>query len=211
MLGAAIALALVGLWVGPARAAAPQGLGSLEMAVTYAHGALQVYEIGAAAQGSVVALPLARGASSIRVTGGPYTVLRGGGGAGDTALVRSAGGQASVRYQVATATNRDFLFSWRTEVPIDHLVLLTGPAVKPSGLGLSPLTLGGRVEVAGQQLVSFTARHLPAGFTERRMLELGQPGGWIADLLVALGVALPLLFLLLALRDAWPAGRRRPA
>ena len=195
------ALPLLGLaallWAAPAAAQGP-GLSGLEMAVTYAHGALQVYEIGAAA-GQEVVLPVAAGARDIRVTGGAYR-LTAAGGAGRSALVKSAKGQASVRYRIPTPTDRDELFVWRTRVPIGHVVMLTGPSVHPSGLGMAPFRLGGGVTVSGEPLVSFTAAGLPAGYTERWLLELGQPGAWIANLMAGLGIALPLLFIGIALR-----------
>ncbi len=205
----ALALAAVALLARPAQAAAPAAapLAALEMAVTYAHGALQVYEIGAGSPGSLMALPVAAGARGLQVIGGSYT-LRPLGAAGRSLLVRSAKGQVSARYAIPTATDLDFLFAWRTEAPIGRVLVLTGPQVHPSGLGMTPFTLGGRVDVGGQSLVSFTAQNLPAGFTERWMLELGQPGGWIANLFAALGVALPLLFIAIALRSAF---RRKDA
>ena len=203
------AIACIGLLAGPARAAAPvaRPLSALEMAVTYAHGALQVYEIAAARAGGELSLPLAAGATDLRVTGGSYqlsprrTAVR----------IESASGQVSVRYAIPTATNRDYLFVWHTEAPISSVLMLTGPSVHPSGLGMAPFSLGGRVEVGGQSLVSFSAKNLPAGFTERWMLELGQPGGWIANILAGLGVVLPLLFIALAIRGAVRRGERKAA
>ncbi len=203
------AIACLALLGGTAQAAAPAArpLSALEMAVTYAHGSLQVYEIAAAGAGGEVSLPLAAGATNLRVTGGSYqlsprrTVVR----------IQSANGQVSVRYAIPTASNRDFLFVWHTEAPISRVLMLTGPSVHPSGLGMSPFSLGGRVQVGGQALVSFSAKNLPAGFTERWLLELGQPGGWIANILAGLGVVLPLLFIALAIRGAARSGGRRAA
>ena len=193
-----------------AAAAGPGPLAALEMAVTYAHGALQVYEIAAAAPGSRLALPVAAGARILKVSGGSYR-LGPLGPTGRSVLVESRDGQASVRYAIPEAIDRDVLFTWRSEVPVRRILMLTGPEVHPSGLGMAPFGLGGRVEVGGQSLVSFGARDLPAGFTERWMLELGQPGAWIANLFAAVGIALPLLFIALAIRGAWRRRERKAA
>ncbi len=204
-----MSLAALALFAVPAQAAAPAPgtLSVLEMAVTYAHGAVQVYEIAAGKPGSDVALPLAAGARHLQVTGGSYRLSP----SRATVRIQSATGQVSARYALPTATNRDFMLVWRTEVPIARVLMLTGPTVHPSGLGMSPFSLGGRVEVGGQPLVSFGARNLPAGFTERWLLELGQPGGWIANLLAGLGLALPLLFIAMAIRGAMRRGGRKAA
>ncbi len=207
-----LALVALALLARPAQAASdgPAPLTALEMAVTYAHGALQVYEIGVGAPGSLLALPVAAGARGLEVTGGSYT-FGPPGAAGRSLLIRSAKGQVSARYAIPTATDLDFLFAWRTPVAVGRVLVLTGPQVHPSGLGMTPFTLGGRVEVGGQSLVSFTAQNLPAGFTERWMFELGQPGAWIANLFAALGIALPLLFMALAIRRALRARARKAA
>ena len=188
-----------------ALAASPQRLTGLEMAVTYAHGALQVYEIAQGTPGATLALPVAAGAEGLVVTGGAYS-LTAPGATGRSALVRSGKGQASVRYLIKTPTDRDFLLAWQSPEPIGRVLMLTGPQVHPSGLGMAPFTLGGRVEVGGQTLVSFNAHDLPAGFRERWLLELGQPGGWLANIFLGLDLALPLLFIAVALRSVF---RRR--
>ncbi len=195
---------------GRASAAGPAPLAALEMAVTYAHGALQVYEIAAAAPGSTMALPVAAGARQLKVSGGGYSLGQLG-PTGRSVFVKSRDGQASVRYAIPEATDRDVLFTWRSEVPVRRVLMLTGPKVHPSGLGTAPFSLGGRVEVGGQSLVSFGASDLPAGFTERWMLELGQPGAWLANLFAAVGVALPLLFIGLAIRGVWRRRERKAA
>jgi hypothetical protein len=180
------------------------------MALTYAHGALQVYEIAQGTPGATIALPVAAGAQGLVVTGGPYR-LTSPGRAGSSVLVRGAAGQASVRYTIRTPSDRDYLLVWRSPVPVGRMLMLTGPAVHPSGLGISPFSLGGRVEVGGEQLISFSAHDLPAGFSDRWLLELGQPGAWLANLFLALGLALPLAMLAAALAPALRRRSRRTA
>ncbi len=205
---AATLLSASALLAAPVQAsAAPAPLSVLEMAVTYAHGALQVYEIAAGSPGSQVALPLAVGAQALAVTGGTYSLTPSRG----AVLIQSTSGQVSARYAIPTATDRDYLLVWHAPAAIGRVLMLTGPTVHPSGLGMAPFTLGGRVLVGGQSLISFNAKNIPAGFTERWMLEIGQPGGWIANLLAGLGIALPLLFIALALRQALQGKARKAA
>ncbi|MDA8345995.1 MAG: hypothetical protein M0Z66_10995 [Thermaerobacter sp.] len=208
LLGAVGALLLAS----PALAAAksPADIGVVEVAATYAKGGVDVFEIASAPAGSLVALPILPGAKNLRVGGGKYFLTQETTN-GREAMVLSPKGSAQATFHVAYPPTGNFLFVWHTPAKIGRFVLLTGPKIHPSGLGIAPFALGGEVRVGGKLLTSFSATNLPAGYTIRWPFEVGDPGAWLGNLFLGLGIAVPVIALLLGLRAYAFGGRRRPA
>ena len=182
----------------PAMAASPvpAKLDAVEIAVTYANGGVDVFEIASAAKGSLLALPILPGATNIKVGGGQHFLTREG-AEGSEAMVQSPSGSAQATYRVAYPPVGDFLFIWRSPAPIARVVLLTGPQVHPSGLGIAPFQLGTEVKIGGKLLTSFNATNVPAGFTLRWPFEIGDPGAWLGNLFLGVAIAVPALALVL--------------
>lgn len=170
---------------------------------TYARGALQFFETATGQSGSTIALPLVPGARSVHVQGGTYTRE------GDAVYVTARTGSAIVIYSVAARNNQNQLVVLHSPSSVGSLLLLAGPQVHPSGLGLAPFRLLGSVHVAGKTLTSFRATKLPAGTTIRWEFELGQPGYLLADLFEVLMFLVPLGAIVMAIRGL--ERRRRPA
>ncbi len=199
------------LFSAPALAASPAApLGTVEIAVTYARGAIDVFEIASRTKGGPIALPILPGATGLQVGGGSYT-LTPRTATGSAALVQSATGSAQATYRVAYPASGTFLFVWHSPAPIERMVLLTGPQIHPSGLGIAPFSLGGEVRLGGKLLTSFTAQKLPRDYTIRWPFEVGDPGGWLGNAFVGIAMALPLLALVLGLRTFVFGVRRRQA
>lgn len=193
-----LALGIAALPAAASAAPGPGALQSVEVAVTYAHGALAVFEIAAATPGSTVALPLPPGAKNVKIQGGRYTLTHPS-PSGRVALVTTPQGSAQATFQLSAPARGDYVFTWRTPASIRQVLLLAGPKVHPSGLGMAPFQLGGQVQLGGEMLTSFRASGIPAGFTLRWPFEIGVPGQPLADVFAAIGVGLPALAILLGL------------
>lgn len=177
---------------GAASAAAP--IAGETIVSTYARGAMQFFETATATGGSTIALPLVPGATGVHVQGGTYTIR------GDAVYVTTNKGSAIVIYSVPTVNNGNRLVTLHSPSKVGSLVLLAGPEVHPSGLGLAPFRLLGSVHFAGKTFTSFRATGLPAGTTIRWEFEVGQPGYLLADLFEALMFLVPLAAIAAALR-----------
>lgn len=193
-----------------AAAAGAASNATVEVAVTYAHGGIDVFEIATAKPGSLIALPISPQAERIEISGGKYS-LSSRSPTGETALVQSAKGTAQATYRVPYPASGIYLFVWHTPVRIARAVLLTGPQVNPSGLGIAPFTLGGQIAVGGKLLTSFSASNLPAGYTARWPFEVGSPGVWLGNVFTGIALGVPALAVLLGLRTYVLRGRRRAA
>lgn len=183
LLAAAVLAALPAL----AASAPPAPIGGEEIAVTYAQGELQFFEAASGARGSTIGLPLMPGATALQVQGGAYTRSRG------AVLVDLRSSSVVITYRVPTANNVDRLVELHSPSAVRQILLLTGPGVHPSGLGIAPFRLLGSVPLAGKVLTGFRADNLPAGTTVRWEFEIGQPGYLLADLLRILMLLVPLL------------------
>lgn len=183
-----LALALFGP-AALASTAAPAPISGAEIVVTYARHALQFFIVASAERGATIALPLVPGAQALHVRGGSYRVR------GGSLQVTAAGGTVTANYAVPAPNNADYLVHLQFASPVGHALLLAGPGVHPSGLGLEPFRLMGSVQIAGKPLTGFRADFLRAGTTVRWEFEVGQPGYLLGDLFTALLFLVPLLAL----------------